>query len=83
MFLISSLFGKESHQRGLMIRIYVDTNVYLDLFLGRSSKFQSLADFAVFTFNQVRAGKYQLVVSDWVIEEFRKLVNSFGSSTSK
>ena len=72
MFLISSLFGKESHQRGLMIRIYVDTNVYLDLFLGRSSKFQSLADFAVFTFNQVRAGKYQLVVSDWVIEEFRK-----------
>ena len=65
-----------------MIKIYVDTNVYLDLLQGRSSKFQSLADFAVFTFNQVREGKYQLVVSDWVIEEFRKyfdekIINKF------
>lgn len=65
-----------------MIKIYVDTNVYLDLLQGRSSRFKCLADFAFFTFSQVREGKYQLVVSDWVIDEFKKycdekMVNNF------
>ena len=67
-----------------MLRIYVDTNVYMDLFGGdsRNSKFKNMADFAAFTFNQVRDGKYQLVVSDWVIDEFRKycdekIINKF------
>lgn len=67
-----------------MLKIYVDTNVYMDLFGGdsRNSKFKNMADFAVFTFNQVRDGKYQLVVSDWVIDEFKKycdekIINKF------
>ena len=67
-----------------MLKIYVDTNVYMDLFGGdfRNSKFKNMADFAAFTFSQVREGKYQLVVSDWVIDEFKKycdedMINKF------
>ncbi|MBI2151800.1 PIN domain-containing protein [Candidatus Woesearchaeota archaeon] len=65
-----------------MVKIYVDTNVYRDLLEGRSNKFNCLSDFAVFTFNQVRDGKYQLVVSDWVVDEFKKycdenMINNF------
>ncbi len=67
-----------------MLKIYVDTNVYMDLFGGdsRNSKFKSMSDFALFTFKQVRDGRYQLVVSDWVIEEFKKycdenMINKF------
>jgi predicted nucleic acid-binding protein len=55
-----------------MCKIYVDTCVYRDLFEGRKDKFRDLAEFAIFTFNQVREGKYKLVVSDWVLDEFKK-----------
>lgn len=53
-------------------RIYVDTNVYRDLFEGRKDRFRDLGEFALFAFKQVRDGKYDLAVSDWVIEEFKK-----------
>jgi len=53
-------------------RIYVDTNVYMDFFEGRKSRFKDLADCALFTFRQVREKKYDLVISDFVIEEFTK-----------
>jgi len=55
-----------------MCKIYVDTNVYRDLFEGRKDKFRDLAEFALFAFNQVREWKYKLVISDWVIDEFKK-----------
>ncbi len=54
------------------IKIYVDTNVYLDLFKGRTSKFMDLGDFAGNLFFKIREKKYQLVISDWVFEEFCK-----------
>ena len=53
-------------------RIYVDTNVYMDLFEGRKNKFKDLAECALCTFRQVREKKYDLVISDFVIEEFTK-----------
>jgi len=55
-----------------MNRIYCDTCVYLDLFEGRKDKFRDLADFALNVFNHVKDGKYELVVSDWVIDELKK-----------
>ena len=58
-----------------MIKIYVDTNVYLDLFGGRSSRLMPLADFAAYLFRLVREKKYQLVISDWVFDEFCKYGN--------
>ncbi len=55
-----------------MLKIYVDTNVYMDLFEGRKDKFRDLGEFALNVFRRVREGQYCLVISDWVIEEFKK-----------
>ena len=55
-----------------MLKIYVDTNVYLDLFKGRTSKYLDLGAFAAHLFSAVREKKYQLVISDWVFDEFCK-----------
>ena len=55
-----------------MIKIYVDTNVYMDLFEGRKDKFRDLGEFALNVFRKVREGHYCLVISDWVLEEFKK-----------
>ncbi|PIN87852.1 hypothetical protein COV12_01725 [Candidatus Woesearchaeota archaeon CG10_big_fil_rev_8_21_14_0_10_32_24] len=55
-----------------MCKIYVDTNVYMDLFGGRKDRFRDLAQFAANLFYRVREGEFKLVVSDWVIEEFSK-----------
>ncbi len=56
----------------MVLRIYVDTNVYLDLYLGRTSKYLDLSTFAAHLFSAIREKKYQLVVSDWVFDEFCK-----------
>ena len=56
----------------LMLKIYVDTNVYMDLFGGRKDKFRDLGEFALNVFRKVREGHYCLVISDWVIDEFQK-----------
>lgn len=58
-----------------MLKIYVDTNVYLDLFKGRTAKFMDLGDFAGNLFIKIREKEYQLVISDWVFEEFCKYEN--------
>ena len=55
-----------------MLKIYVDTNVYMDLFEGRKDKFRDLGEFALNVFRKVREGHYCLVISDWVIDEFQK-----------
>lgn len=55
-----------------MLKIYVDTNVYMDLFGGRKDKFRDLGEFALNIFRKVREGHYCLVISDWVIDEFKQ-----------
>lgn len=52
--------------------IYIDTNVFIDLFESRKDKFRDLGDMALFALRQVRLGIHQLVISDWVIEELKK-----------
>jgi len=52
--------------------VYVDTNVYMDLFAGRKDKFRDLGEFALNVFRKVREGHYCLVISDWVVDEFKK-----------
>ncbi len=71
MFLMKEdyLVNKEA---GTMLKIYVDTNVYMDLFKGRKSGYLDLAAFAAHLFWAVREKKYQLVISDWVFDEFCK-----------
>lgn len=60
-----------------MLKIYVDTNVYMDFFGGgdRESRLMPLSDFAAHLFRQIQEKKYQLVISDWVYEEFCKYRN--------
>ena len=55
-----------------MLKIYVDTNVYMDLFECRKDKFRDFGEFALNVFRKVREGHYCLVISDWVLEEFKK-----------
>lgn len=55
-----------------MDKLYVDTNIYRDLFEGRKDKFRDLGEFALNVFRKIREGQYSLVISDWVIEELRK-----------
>ncbi len=55
-----------------MSRIYCDTCVYRDLFEGRKDRFRDLADFALSVFRKVKEKQYKLVISDWVIDEFKK-----------
>ena len=44
----------------------------MDLFAGRKDKFRDLGEFALNVFRKVREGHYCLVISDWVVDEFKK-----------
>lgn len=53
-----------------MIKIYVDTNVYLDYLQNRSNLFgKPLGDDAWRIFARVLSGEFRLVVSSFVLEE--------------
>ena len=56
-----------------MVRVYCDTCVYVDLFEGRKDRFRDLGEFALSFFNKVKDKQYKLVISDWIIEEFKKV----------
>ena len=61
----------------MLPRIYVDTNVYLDLLTpDRRNRLCNFADLASLVFDQVKSGQYLLVISDWVIEEFKKYADA-------
>ena len=58
------------------MRVYCDTCVYIDaLELNKNDNRVSkrLADFAWAFFDRVKNEEHTLVISDWVIEEFRKV----------
>ncbi len=54
------------------MKVYCDTCVYRDLFEGRKDKWRDLGEFALSFFRQVKEKQCILVVSDWVIDEFKK-----------
>lgn len=54
--------------------IYIDTNVYLDLFLNRQSKYLSYADISQSIFNRSVSCEFYILISDLVIYELRKKV---------
>ncbi len=55
-----------------MVRIYCDTCIYRDVFEGRKGKWLDFGEVALNVFRQVRDKKYTLVISDWVVDEFKK-----------
>ncbi|MEW6294724.1 MAG: hypothetical protein AB1467_00310 [Candidatus Diapherotrites archaeon] len=50
-------------------RIYVDTNIYLDYFEERKNGFRPLSEFAFQVFKRTLECEFEIVISDWVIEE--------------
>ncbi len=49
------------------MRIYVDTNVYLDLFFARSP----FDEYAIRLFQRVKEGEFELIVSDHLLIQLR------------
>jgi predicted nucleic acid-binding protein len=54
------------------VRIYCDTCIYRDVFEGRKGRWIDFGEVALNVFRQVKSKEYTLVISDWVIDEFKK-----------
>ena len=54
------------------MKIYCDTNIFLDFFEQRSDKLRPLGAFAFDCFSNGWNCRFNLVISDWVTEEFDK-----------
>lgn len=65
----------EPNKNNSISRIYCDTCVYRDLFEGRKGRWLDFGEVALNVFKQVKDKKYNLVISSWVIDEFKKYKN--------
>ena len=54
-----------------MCKIYCDTNIYLDFFLGRKDYLRPLDEFAYQIFRRVREGEFNLIISDHLLHELK------------
>ena len=54
-------------------KIYLDTNIYLDYFENRHDNIRPLGFFAYNLIRRCIEGKFKIVISDWVVEEFGKI----------
>lgn len=55
-----------------MCRIYCDTNIYLDFFLGRTDYLRPLNEFAYQIFRRVEQGEFNLIISDHLLYELKR-----------
>lgn len=53
------------------MRVYCDTNIYLDFFLGRTDYLRPLDEFAYQIFRRVENGELTLIVSDHLLYELK------------
>ncbi len=51
------------------MKIYCDTNIYLDFFLGRKDYLRPLDEFAFQIFRRVGEGEFTLIISDHLLYE--------------
>lgn len=62
------------------MRVYCDTCIYIDALdlnpEGSRDRIRPLSDLAWSFFSRVEEGKYVLVTSDWVFEEFKQVIGS-------
>ena len=54
-------------------KIYLDTTIYLDYFENRHDNIRPLGFFAYNLIRRCIEGKFKIVISDWVVEEFGKI----------
>jgi len=51
-------------------KVYVDTNIFLDALMDRESKHgRDLGTPAMSVFSQAKYGRFEIIVSDWTLEE--------------
>ena len=55
--------------------VYVDTNVYLDYFENRTDRLRPLGEFAFQFFRRTEKCEFEIVVSDFVLEELSKRID--------
>ncbi len=53
------------------MRIYVDTNIYLDYFESRGDGIRPLQEFAFQVFRRAFECEFEIVVSDWLLRELQ------------
>jgi len=53
-------------------RIYVDTNIYIDLFENRSDKLVPWAEFAHQLFERTISCEFEIISSAWILKELKK-----------
>lgn len=56
------------------MRIYVDTNVWLDFLGGRRSKYLLLDEFAARIFDRIETGEFELVMSNHLMKQLELFV---------
>ncbi|MBI2663661.1 PIN domain-containing protein [Candidatus Woesearchaeota archaeon] len=56
------------------MKIYCDTNIYLDFFLGRKDYLRPLDEFAYQIFKRVENGEFTLIISDHLLYELRNYI---------
>src|SRR3989339_1207553 len=56
----------------MSVRIYLDTNIYLDYCEKRSDGIRPLNEFAFAVFRRTLECEFEIVISDWVINELGK-----------
>lgn len=57
------------------MKIYCDTNIYLDFFLGRKDYLRPLDEFAHQIFRRVGEGEFTLIISDHLLYELENTLN--------
>jgi len=58
------------------IKIYCDTNVYLDFLLGRTDFLRPLNEFAYQIFKRVEEGEFDLIISDHLLYELKNNIHN-------
>lgn len=59
-----------------MDKIYVDTNIFLDALLDRTSKQgRDLGTPAMSVFSEAKYGRFKIVLSDWTLQELGKHID--------
>src|SRR3989344_7979441 len=59
-----------------MVRIYCDTNIYIDMFQNREVKYRDLGAISRSIFSRSLDCEFELIISDWLLYELEKHVDS-------
>ncbi len=60
----------------MIMLIYIDTNIYLDLVWGRKDYLRDLGDFAFLFLKRGLDCEFKIIVSDWVLTELSKHIDN-------